>query len=394
MNILITGAQGFIGKNLVAALKNIKENKDQTRKNIKIEEIFEYGRKNISEELENFVKEADFIIHLAGENRPKDENNFEKCNVGFSKILLNVMEKAQSKAKIIVASSLQATLEGRFKGSKYGKSKRKMEELFFDFNRKTGQKTIIYRFPNVFGKWCKPNYNSAIATFCYNISRDLEIQVNDENIELELVYIDDVVAEILDALEGKEHTKGDFAIVPKSYNVTLGKIVELLKSFKEQQDTLLMPSIPENSFEKKLFSTYLSYLPQEKVTKELKMNVDNRGSFTEVIKTFSHGQFSVNISKPGITKGEHWHNSKWEIFVVVSGEGLIQQRKVGIDKDGKLYPVINTKVSGEKIEAVYILPGYTHNIINLSKEKDLVTLMWVNEVFDKNHPETYFEKVE
>lgn len=394
MKILVTGARGFIGKNLVEALKNIRDEKDRSRPKLKIDEIFEFSRENTLDELRSFVRRADFVIHLAGVNRPKNEEDFTLGNVDFSKTLINILKEEKSTAKIVVTSSLQATLSGRYAGSIYGESKKRAEELFFNYEKETGNETFIYRLPNVFGKWCKPNYNSAIATFCYNISRNLDIVVNDETTILQLVYIDDVVAEILNALEDCANKTSSFSEVQPVYEVSLLEIVTLLKSFKEQRNTLVMPSIPENSFAKKLYSTYLSYLPAEKVTKELKMNVDARGSFTEILKTLTHGQFSVNISKPNITKGEHWHNSKWEIFIVVSGEGLIQQRRIGVDENGVPYPIINTKVSGEKIEAVYILPGYTHNIINLSNDKDLVTLMWVNEVFDKKHPETYFEKVE
>lgn len=398
MNILITGANGFVGKNLAENLKNIKEGKNRTV-HLSIDAIYTYDMNNTPSELEEYCKKADFIFHLAGVNRPKDPNDFMKGNYGFSSILLDTLKKYNNKAPVVLSSSVQATLMGRYANSDYGKSKLAGEELFFDYAKQTGAKVLVYRFPNLFGKWCKPNYNSAIATFCNNIANDLPIQVNDSATELELVYIDDLLEEFYLALESKEHrcnyeglvpvsdTAGKYCYVPVSHKVTLGEIVDLLHSFKEEPNTLLMPQTKSDSFTKKLYSTYLSYLPKDKVKYELKMNVDQRGSFTELLKTMGNGQFSVNVSKPGITKGQHWHNSKWELFIVVSGHALIQERKVGTDE------VIEFEVSGDKIEAVHMLPGYTHNIINLSDTEDLVTLMWANEIFDSNHPDTFYEEV-
>lgn len=397
MNILVTGAKGFVGKNLCAALKNIRDNKDRTR-NIKIEEIFEYDIDTERNLLDGFCERADFVFNLAGVNRPKDNAEFMEGNFGFASDLLNILKKHNNKCPVMLSSSVQATLIGRYDND-YGRSKKAGEELFFKYAEETGAKVLVYRFPNLFGKWCRPNYNSAAATFCHNTANDLSITVNDRNTELELVYIDDLVAEMLDAIENNEHhcefdgmntviTKsGKYCAVPVTHKVTLGEIADLLEQFKNQPKTLLMPEIPEGSFAKKLYSTYLSYLPKEKVSFPLKMNIDERGSFTELLKTAGCGQFSVNISKPGITKGQHWHNSKWEFFIVVSGHGLIEERKIGSDE------VLRFEVSGEKIETVHMLPGYTHNIINLSNTEDLVTLMWANEQFDPNHPDTFFEKV-
>ena len=384
MNILVTGAKGFVGKNLCAALKNIRDNKDRTR-NIKIEEIFEYDIDTEGNLLDGFCERADFVFNLAGVNRPKDNAEFMEGNFGFASDLLNILKKHNNKCPVMLSSSVQATLIGRYDND-YGRSKKAGEELFFKYAEETGANVLVYRFPNLFGK-CRPNYNSAAATFCHNTANDLPITVNDRNTELELVYIDDLVAEMLDALEDREHRNGRYCAVPVSHRVTLGEIADLLEEFKNQPKTLLMPEMPEGSFAKKLYSTYLSYLPKEKVSFPLKMNIDERGSFTELLKTAGCGQFSVNISKPGITKGQHWHNSKWEFFIVVSGHGLIEERKIGSDE------VLRFEVSGNKIEAVHMLPGYTHNIINLSDTEDLVTLMWANEQFDPNHPDTFFEKV-
>lgn len=398
MKILITGAKGFVGKNLVENLKNIKEGKNRTRDLI-IDSIFEYDIDSTKEELETYCKECDFVFNLAGVNRPKNEEEFMKGNFGFASDLLNTLKKYKNNCPVMLSSSIQATLIGRYGTSDYGKSKLAGEELFFDYSSDTGAKVLVYRFPNLFGKWCRPNYNSAVATFCNNMANDLPIQVNDPSTELELLYIDDLVEEMLDALEGKEHhcefdgldtvdtEDGKYCYVPITHKATLGEIVSLLESFKEQPSTLMIPSIPNGSFAKKLYSTYLSYLPSKKICFDLNMNCDERGSFTELLKTSDHGQFSVNISKPGITKGQHWHNSKWEFFIVVSGHALIQQRKIDTDE------VIEFEVSGDKIQAIHMLPGYTHNIINLSDTQDLVTVMWANESFDPKHPDTFFEKV-
>ena len=398
MNILITGARGFVGKNLAANLYNIKDGKNRTR-NLEIDEIYEYDIDTEPSLLEEFCEKADFVFNLAGVNRPKDNAEFMEGNFGFASTLLEELKHCKNTCPVMLSSSIQATLIGRYGESDYGKSKLAGEELFFAFGEETGAKVLVYRFPNLFGKWCRPNYNSAVATFCNNIANDLPIMVSDRSTELELLYIDDLVEELLDALEGKEHhceydglipiasAGGRYCYVPMTHKATLGEIVDLLERFKQQPWTLGMPEIPAGSFAKKLYSTYLSYLPEEKVCFPLKMNVDNRGSFTELLKTESHGQFSVNISKPGITKGQHWHNSKWECFIVVSGHGLIQERRIGSDE------VLEFEVSGEKIEAVHMLPGYTHNIINLSDTENLVTVMWANEPFDPNHPDTFFEKV-
>ena len=382
MNILITGADGFVGKNLVASLNNIKDGKDRTR-DIEIENIFEFDIDTPKHKLDEYCKTADFVFHLAGVNRPKDEREFMEGNFGFTSELLSCLKKHNNKAPIMISSSIQAALD-----NPYGKSKKAGEDLIFAYGKENGVNTLVYRFPNLIGKWCRPNYNSAVATFCHNIANDLEITVNDRNHMMTLCYIDDVVCELINALEGKENRVDDYCYVSVEHKITLGEISDLLYKFKEQSQTLVMPEIPDNSIEKKLYSTYLSYLPKEKVSFELKMNKDDRGSFTELLKTEKCGQFSVNISKPGITKGQHWHHTKWEFFIVVSGKGLIQQRKIGTDE------VLNFEVSGDKIEAVHMLPGYTHNIINLSDTENLVTVMWANEQFDPNHPDTFFEVVE
>lgn len=426
MKILVTGAKGFVGKNLCAALNNVKQGYDKTRGELDIDEVFEYDLDSTPEELDAFCREADFVFNLAGVNRPKDNDEFMKGNFGFASTLLDTLKKHGNKCPIMLSSSIQATLAGRFGNSEYGRSKKAGEELFFKYGEETGAKVLVYRFPNLFGKWCRPNYNSAVATFCNNIANDLPIQVNDPNVELELLYIDDLVDEMFCALEAnqinatnlsdlsssKEETEirsirsirsehrcefdgvatvpsenGRYCYCPVTHKVKLGEIVELLNSFKEQPITLMMPSMPEGSFAKKLFAAYLSYLPEDKAIYDLKMNVDNRGSFTELVKSIDKGQVSINISKPGITKGQHWHNTKWEIFIVVAGHGLIQMRKEGSDE------VIAYEVSGKHIQAVYMLPGYTHNIINLSETEDLVTVMYCNETFNQNHPDTFHDEV-
>lgn len=399
MKILVTGAAGFVGRNLVENLKNIKADKNKTRPEIKIEEIYEYDLSSTAEDLEEYCEKADFVFHLAGVNRPQNPEDFQKGNFGLASKLLNILKKHKNKAPVMLSSSVQASLSGRFGASEYGRSKKAGEELFFQYAKETGAKVLVYRFPNIVGKWIRPNYNSAVGTFCHNIARDLPITVNDPKVELEVLFIDDLVLEMMDALEGKEHhcsfngteavpsENGNYCYVPISYKVTLGYVVDCLKTFHEQPKTLLMPPMRKDSFEKKLYSMYLSYLPKDKIMYDLQMIKDDRGSFTEVLKTADSGQFSVNVSKPGITKGEHWHNSKWEIFVVVSGHGLIQERDI------RTKEVIEFEVSGDKLQAIQMLPGYTHNIINLSKTENLVTLMWANESFDKENPDTYFEKV-
>lgn len=399
MNILVTGAKGFVGKNFCTSLKNIRDGKDRTRPNLVVDEIYEYDIDTDVALLDTYCEKADFVFHFAGVNRPKLNEEFMQGNFGFTSTLLDTLKKHGNTCPVMISSSIQATCIGRY-DSEYGRSKRAGEELMFSYAKETGAKVLVYRFPNVFGKWCRPNYNSAVATFCHNIANELPITVSDPAVELELVYIDDLVAEMMDALEGNEHCtavcvnengcsdRNVYCQVPTTHKVTLGEIVACLEKFKNQPQTLVMPEIAENSFEKKLYSTYLSYLPKESVAFPLKMNEDARGSFTELLKTEKCGQFSVNISKPGITKGQHWHHSKWEFFIVVSGHGLIQMRKIDTDE------VWNFEVSGENIQAVHMLPGYTHNIINLSETENLVTLMWANESFDPNHPDTYFEEVE
>ncbi len=396
MNILITGAKGFVGRNLTETLKTIRDGKNRTT-GLEIGEIYEYDIDTDPALLGQYCQKADFVFNLAGVNRPQNQEEFMQGNFGFASTLLDTLQENGNTCPVMLASSIQATCIGRY-DSEYGRSKKAGEELFFAYAQKTGAKVLVYRFPNLFGKWCRPNYNSAVATFCNNKANDLPITVNDPAVELELLYIDDLVEEMLCALAGNPHrcnydgltpVGGEtYCYAPVTHKVTLGEIVELLDSFKAQPATLLMPEIPAGSFAKKLYSTYLSYLPKEKVTVPLKMNVDARGSFTELLKTANCGQFSVNISKPGITKGEHWHHTKWEFFIVVSGHALIQMRKIGSQE------VLNFEVSGEKIEAVHMLPGYTHNIINLSETEGLVTLMWANESFDPNKPDTFFEKAE
>lgn len=400
MKILVTGAKGFVGKNLCYALKNVKEGKDKTRENLAIDEIYEYDVDSKPCELEEYCKNADFVFNLAGVNRPKTQEEFMQGNFGFASLLLDTLKKYGNKCPVMLSSSLQATLIGRYAEGEYGKSKKAGEDLFFDYAKNEGVNVYVYRFPNLFGKWCRPNYNSAVATFCHNVANGLDITVNDKNIELELLYIDDLVNEMFNVLNGNAHyceydglnpierADGKFCFVPITHKVTLGEIVELLYTFNEQEKTLVIPEIPSGSFAKKLYSTFLSYLPKERAITDLKMNIDDRGSFTELLKTEKCGQVSINVSKPGITKGEHWHDSKWEFFIVVSGEGLIRQRKIGTDE------ILDFKVSGQNIQAVKMLPGYTHNIINLSETENLVTVMWANEQFDKAHPDTFFEKVE
>ena len=400
VKILITGAGGFVGKNLSASLKAIQDGKDRTHPGLTVRKLYLYDIDSAPELLEEACREADFVFNLAGVNRPQNQEEFMAGNFGFASTLLDTLKKYRNACPVMLASSIQATLIGRYAQGEYGKSKKAGEELFFAYGEETGAKVLVYRFPNLFGKWCRPNYNSAVATFCHNYANDLPITVNDPSVELELLYIDDLVEEMLLALQGREHRcefdgvrtvlqeKGRYCAAPVTHFATLGQIVELLDAFKAQPQTLMMPRIPEGSFAKKLYSTYLSYLPRQKAAFDLKMNVDSRGSFTELLKTADCGQFSVNISKPGITKGQHWHHTKWEFFIVVSGHGLIQQRKLGTQE------VLDFEVSGEKIQAVHMLPGYTHNIINLSETEDLVTLMWANECFDPQKPDTFFEVVE
>ena len=418
MRILVTGAKGFVGKNLCASLYNIRDGKDRTRPDLKIDEVYEYDIDTDPRMLDEWCQKADFVFNLAGVNRPKDTSEFMEGNFGFASTLLDTLKKNDNKCPVMLSSSQQASLTGRFGNSEYGRSKKAGEDLFLRYQEEflmsdvrgkmedvrhqpsaLKPRVLIYRFPNLFGKWCRPNYNSAVATFCNNIANDLPIQVNDPNVELELLYIDDLVQEMLNCMEGKEHrcefeglevfddSLGRYCYCPVTHKVTLGRIVELLHQFAEQPKTLMIPEIPEGSFAKKLYSTYLSYLPKEKVAFPLKMNVDDRGSFTELVHTLNCGQVSINISKPGITKGQHWHNTKWEFFIVVSGHGLIQERKIGSDE------VMEFEVSGDNIQCVHMLPGYTHNIINLSETENLVTVMYCNEIFDPNHPDTYFEKV-
>lgn len=400
MKILVTGAKGFVGKNLVAQLCNIRDGKAKFYGDVFVSEVYEYDIDSTPKELDTYCKNADFVFNLAGVNRPQNNEEFMQGNFGFASTLLDTMKKYNNNCPIMLSSSIQATLQGRFGDSEYGRSKKAGEELFFEYSKETGAKVLVYRFPNLFGKWCRPNYNSAVATFCNNIANDLPIQVNDRSTQMELLYIDDLVDEMIAALKGEEHhcefegvetvltEKGRYCAAPITHNVTLGEIVDLLNEFTIQPQTLMIPSIPNNSFAKKLYSTYLSYLPKEKAAFPLKMNVDDRGSFTELVKSLDKGQVSINISKPGITKGQHWHNTKWEFFIVVAGNGLIQQRKIGTNE------VLNFEVSGEKIEAVHMLPGYTHNIINLSNTENLVTVMYCNECFDPQRPDTFFEPVE
>ena len=419
MKILVTGAKGFVGRNLCAQLNNIKKGKAKCYGDLTVSEVYEYDIDSTVEELDKYCADCDFVFNLAGVNRPQTPEEFMQGNFGFASLLLDTLKKHGNTCPVMISSSIQATLAGRFGTSEYGKSKKAGEELMFEYEKETGAPVLVYRFPNLFGKWCRPNYNSAVATFCNNIANDLPIQVNDRSVEMELLYIDDLVDEMIDALKGKEHRcdyegidviptvissdtstvissersesrnlSGRYCYCPTTHKITLGEIVDLIYSFADQPKTLMIPEIPENSFAKKLYSTYLSYLPKEKVSFPLKMNVDDRGSFTELVHTLNCGQVSINISKPGITKGQHWHNTKWEFFIVVSGHGLIQQRRVGSNE------VLNFEVSGDKIEAVHMLPGYTHNIINLSDTENLVTVMYCNEIFNPNKPDTYFEPVE
>lgn len=411
MNVLVTGAAGFVGRNLVENLKCIRDGKNRTRSMIQINEIYAYDRNNTLEQLDEWCGKADFVFNLAGVNRPQDPKEFKEGNYGFASTLLNTLKKHKNTCPVMLSSSLQATLAGRFGTSAYGLSKRDGEELFFDYGVETGASVYVYRFPNLVGKWVRPNYNSAVGTFCNNIANDLPITVNDSSVELEMLFIDDLIDEMYDAMEGHPHraeypeagevvdgveydgltprptASGRYCYAPVTHKATLGQIVELLRTFHDQPQNLIMPQIAPGSFEKKLYSMYLSYLPKEKVAFDLKMNCDDRGSFTELLKTIDHGQFSVNISKPGVTKGQHWHNSKWEFFIVVAGHGLVQERKIGTDE------VWEFEVSGDKMQAVHMLPGYTHNIINLSDTENLVTVMWANEIFDPKHPDTFFEPV-
>ena len=398
MNILVTGAKGMVGTALVANLKNIKENKNRTRPNLKIEEIYEYDLESTYEELEEYCKKTDFVFNLAGVNRPEDPEDFMKGNFGFASDLLNLLKKYENKATIMLSSSIQATLAGRFGNSEYGRSKKAGEELFFTYAEETGAKVAVYRFPNLMGH-SRPKYNSAVSTFCWAVANDEEFTVNDRSTELELLYIDDLVEGMFDLLEGKEEhcefdgvetiadANGRYCYVPVTHKVTLGEIVDLLKEFKEQPKTLMMPKMPEGSFAKKLYSLYLTYLPTEKFKYKLKMNCDDRGSFTELLHTEDCGQVSINISKPGITKGQHWHNSKWELFIVVAGHGLIQKRNIHTGE------TVEFEVTGDKIEAIHMIPGWTHNIINLSETENLVTVMTCNEIFNPERPDTFFEPV-
>lgn len=422
MRILVTGAKGFVGKNLCAQLNNIKDGKARCYGDLKIEEVFEYDLDSTPEQLDAWCKECDFVFNLAGVNRPKDNDEFMKGNFGFASTLLDTLKKHGNVCPVMLSSSQQASLTGRFGNSEYGRSKKAGEDLFLEYGKETGTKVLVYRFPNLYGKWCRPNYNSAVATFCNNIANDLPITVNDLSVELELLYIDDLVEEMIHALKGEEHhcefdglevipmngdttgsteseksvqsvksvfeKVGRYCYCPITHKATLGEIVDLLHKFAEMPKTLMIPEIPADSFAKRLYSTFLSYLPKDKAIFDLKMNVDPRGSFTELVHTLNCGQVSINISKPGVTKGEHWHNTKWEQFIVVSGHGLIQLRQEGTDE------VLSYEVSGDKIQSVIMLPGYTHNIINLSDTEDLVTVMYCNEIFDPNRPDTYFDKVE
>lgn len=416
MKVLVTGAKGFVGRNLCAQLNNIKEGKAKCYGDLTISAVFQYDLDSTYEELDRYCQQADFVFNLAGVNRPQNQEEFMQGNFGFISLLLDNLKKYNNTCPVMISSSIQATLAGRFGTSEYGKSKKAGEELMFQYEQETGAKVLVYRFPNLFGKWCRPNYNSAVATFCNNIANDLPIQVNDRSVEMELLYIDDLVDEMISALKDQEHRctydglnpvpsichseRGEdellktssekshtYCYCPITHQTTLGEIVDLIYSFAEQPKTLMIPEIPENSFAKKLYSTYLSYLPKEKMSFPLKMNVDDRGSFTELVHTLNCGQVSINISKPGITKGQHWHNTKWEFFIVVSGHGLIQQRRIDSNK------ILNFEVSGDKIEAIHMIPGYTHNIINLSETENLVTVMYCNEIFNHRKPDTYFEPV-
>ena len=418
MNILVTGAAGFVGRNLVENLKNIRDGKNRTRPALSVGEIYEYDIDSTPEQLDEYCAKADFVFNLAGVNRPKDPEEFKKGNFGFASLLLDTLKRCSNTCPVMLSSSVQATLAGRFGTSEYGLSKKAGEDLFFEYGEETGSKVLVYRFPNLVGKWVRPNYNSAVGTFCNNIANDLPITVNDPSVELEMLFIDDLIEEMYDALEGNEShceypaegecvngvsydgvtpqwtDEGKYCGCPVTHKATLGYIVDCLENFHDQPKTLMMPTIPSESFEKKLYSMYLSYLPKDKVAFDLDMKIDERGSFTELLKTSTHGQFSVNITKPGVTKGQHWHNSKWEFFIVVSGHALIQERRIGIDfETGKPYELIEFEVSGDRIQAVHMLPGYTHNIINLSETEDLVTLMWANELFDPEHPDTFYEPV-
>lgn len=400
MKILVTGAKGFVGKNLCAQLKNIRDGKARCYGNVTVSEVYEYDLDSTPEELDAWCAAADFVFNLAGVNRPQNQEEFMAGNFGFASTLLDTLKKNKNSCPVMLSSSQQASLTGRFGNSEYGRSKKAGEDLFLQYGEETGSRVLVYRFPNLFGKWCRPNYNSAVATFCNAFANDLPYTVNDPSVELELLYIDDLVDEMIACLRGEEHrcefeglevapsASGRYCYVPVTHKATLGEIVDLLKSFAAQPLTLIVPEIPAGSFAKKLYSTYLSYLPESKVAFPLKTNADERGTFTELVKTLGNGQFSVNISKPGVTKGQHWHNTKWEFFIVVSGKALIQERKIGTDE------VLNFEVSGEEIKAVHMLPGYTHNIVNLSDTEPLVTLMWANELFDPNRPDTYFEPVE
>lgn len=407
MNILVTGSAGFAGRSLVENLKNIRDGKDRTRPGIHIEQIFEFDAEDEIEKLDAYCKDADFVFHFAGVNRPQNPDDFMKGNYEAAGILLDKLKASHNRCPVMLSSSVQASLEGRYEGSGYGMSKKAAEELLFQYGRKNHVKVLVYRFPNLFGKWCRPGYNSAVATFCHAAANNLEYTVNDPNTVLELLYIDDLVSGMLDALEGKEQhceydglkpvadSSGKYCYVPGAFHVRLGEISDLLETFKQMPETLVLPHIPEGSFEKKLYSTYLSYLPKDAVAYELAMNVDNRGIFTELFKTAGYGQVNINVARPGSVRGQHWHNSKSEIFVVVSGHGLIQERKIGTDAEtGKPYPLIEFEVTGDQMRAVQMLPGYTHNIINLSSTENLLTVMWANEAFDPEHPDTFYEAVE
>ena len=401
MKILVTGAKGFVGKNLCAQLNNIKDGKARCYGDVQVEAVYEYDLDSTPEELDAWCKDCDFVFNLAGVNRPQNQEEFMQGNFGFASTLLDTLKKYGNKCPVMLSSSQQASLTGRFGNSEYGRSKKAGEDLFLDYSKETGAKVFVYRFPNLFGKWCRPNYNSAVATFCNAFANDLPYTVNDPSVELELLYIDDLVDEMIACLKGEEHhcefeglevlphVDGRYCYVPTTHKITLGGIVDLLKSFAAQPQTLMIPEIPSGSFAKKLYSTYLSYLPKEKVAFPLKMNVDDRGSFTELVHTLNCGQVSINISKPGITKGQHWHNTKWEFFIVVAGHGLIQERNLN-DPESK---VIEFEVTGDNIQCIHMLPGYTHNIINLSETENLVTVMYCNEIFDPSHPDTFFEKV-